>query len=108
QVGQVGHQVGAQRLDQVELQVGGDEPAGRHDDVVLGRAGPHPGQQVLVGGVDVVVDAQVALCLEQRDGAVVDVVVPVVDVEHPLVAAVADRQGAAAGGGRPRVGGCPT
>src|SRR4029453_2521266 len=99
QVGQVGHQVGAQRLDQVEFHVGGDEPAGRHDDVVVGGAGPHSGQQVLVGGVDVVVDPEVGQGLEQGDGGVVVVVRPVVDVEPPLVAAVADGQRAAGGRG---------
>ncbi len=102
EVGQVGDEVLAQRLDQVELQVGGDEVVGRDDDVVAGGAGPHLGQQVLVGGVDVVVDPEVGLGLEQRDGAVVDVVRPVVDVEQPLVDAVAgDRLAVGGRGGAP-------
>jgi hypothetical protein len=73
-VGEVGDELLVQRLDQVQAQVGGDEPAGRDDDVVGGGAGSQFGQQVLVGGEDVVVDAEVGEGLEQRDGAVVDVV----------------------------------
>src|SRR5207247_11343715 len=89
EVGQVGDEVLPQRLDQAQAAVGGDEVVGRHDDVVLRGGGAHLGQQVLVGGEDVVVDADVGVRLVGGDGLVVDVVGPVVDVEHALVAPVA-------------------
>src|SRR5215211_5936993 len=84
-----------------ELQIGGDEVVGRDDDVVARGPGPHLGQQIVVGGVHVVVDAQVGQGLEQRDAAVIDVVRPVVDVEQPVVGVARGRLAVAGGrGGR--------
>ena len=81
EVAEVGDEVLPQRLDQAEAAVGGDEVVGRHDDVVLGGGGAHLGQQVLVGGEDVVVDPDVGVRLVGGDGLVVDVVGPVGPVQ---------------------------
>jgi hypothetical protein len=64
QVDQVADQVLAQRLQQPQPLVGGNKPVGRHNNVVLGGAGAQLGQQVVVGGVDIVVDPDICVGLK--------------------------------------------
>ena len=84
QVLQVGELRPVELLEDAGLDLPLEKRRRRHDDVVARAPGQQLGLQDLVGVEDVVLDRNAGLFLEVLDDGRVDVVRPVVDVEHLL------------------------
>ena len=85
---QVGLYVGqfavVQFLQHVQLDHGGDHVVGRLDDIKLGAAGLHLGQQFFVVGIYVVIDAAVVGLFKFRQYLGIEIVGPAVNIQYLL------------------------